>query len=130
VIVVDASVLVTALADDAADGRRARKRLSGERLVAPSVIDLEVVSAWRRLCAAGHIPPDRARQAISDLEAFPVERVAHTPFLKRCWDLRDNVTPYDAAYIAVAEAIGCTLVTADERLCSAPGARCVFELVR
>jgi predicted nucleic acid-binding protein len=130
VIVVDASVLATALADDGADGRRARKRLSGERMVAPEVIDLEVVSAWRRLCAAGQVHPDRARQAVSDLEVVPLQRVSHTRFLHRCWGLRDNVTAYGAAYIAIAEAIACTLVTADERLSNAPGARCTFELLR
>jgi predicted nucleic acid-binding protein len=105
VIVVDASVLATALGDDVADGRRARQRLSGERMVAPEVIDLEVVSAWRRLCAGGQLDRDRARQAVADLVALRVQRVPHRPFLHRCWDLRDSVTAYDAAYIALGEAI-------------------------
>jgi predicted nucleic acid-binding protein len=130
VIVVDASVLTTALGDDGVDGRRARTRLSGEQLVAPEVIDLEVISAWRRLCAAGQLGSDRASQAVADLLAFRVERVPHKPLLQRCWELRDNVTVYDAAYIALAETIRATLLTADERLTNAPGARCAFELLR
>jgi predicted nucleic acid-binding protein len=129
-IVVDASVVATALGDDGPDGRRARSRLSGERLAAPEVIDLEVASAWRRLCASGQLHPDRAGQAIADLEALPLERVPHRPLLRRCWELRENATVYDAAYVALAERLQATLVTADRRLVSAPGARCGFELIR
>ena len=77
VIVVDASVVVTALADDGADGDLARERLRGERLVAPHVIDLEVVSAWRRLAAAGAIDDRRFALALADLLALRLERVGH-----------------------------------------------------
>jgi predicted nucleic acid-binding protein len=128
-IVVDASVIVSALADDGLDGRRARARLSGERLVAPEVVDLEVVSAWRRLCAAGQLASDRAEQAIGDLQVLRLQRVSHRALLRRCWELRSNTTMYDAAYVALAESLEVTLVTADQRLADAPGARCAFEVI-
>jgi predicted nucleic acid-binding protein len=129
-IVVDASVLATALGDDGAEGRRARRRLSGEQLAAPEVIDLEVISVWRRLGRAGRLPPDRAAQAVADLEALPLERVSHKHLIRQCWDMRDNVRAYDAAYIAVAEIIEATLLTADERLANAPVGRCRVELLQ
>jgi len=129
VIVVDASVIVTALADDGRDGDRIRERLRGERLAAPHVIDLEVTSAWRRLAAAGALDDRRVELALVDLLALRLERVAHGPLLPRCWELRTNVTIYDAAYIALAEALDTTLLTADRRLASAPRARCHIEVV-
>lgn len=128
-IVVDASVVVTALADDNADGDRARTRLRGERLVAPHVIGLEVVSAWRRLATAGHIDERRASLAMADLVALRVERVSHEPLLARCWELKANLTVYDAAYVALAERLDVTLLTADARLAGASGLRCAVELL-
>ncbi len=128
-IVVDASVVVTGLGDDGDDGDRARARLRGERLVAPQVIDLEVVSAWRRLVAAGHLDERRAALALADLGALRLERVPHGPLLERCWELRDNLTVYDAAYVALAELMGVDLLTADARLAAAPGIRCRVEVL-
>jgi len=129
VIVVDASVLVTGLADDGADGDRVRERLRNERLAAPQVIDLEVASAWRRLLAAGHLDQRRAALALADLGALRIERAPHRSLLERCWELRDNLTIYDAAYIALTELLGTVLLTGDARLASAPGVRCEVELV-
>jgi predicted nucleic acid-binding protein len=129
-IVVDASVLATALGDDGDDGRRARDRLTGERLSAPELIDLEVASVFRRLCAAMQLDPARAAQALTDLEALRLHRVPHRPLIRRCWELRHNVTVYDAAYIALAEILDATLVTADQHLTNAPGATCAFELLQ
>lgn len=128
-IVVDASVIVTALADDGPDGDQARERLRGERLTAPHVIDLEVVSAWRRLTAGGELDERRARLALDDLQALRIERVRHGPLLDRCWELRDNITIYDAAYVALAELLDVTLVTTDSKLSKAPGARCEVEVL-
>lgn len=128
-IVVDASTIVTALADDGPDGDRARSRLQGERIVAPHLIDLEVVSAWRRLSARGDLDARRVELALRDLEALRVERVPHGRLLDRCWQLRDNLTIYDAVYIALAEALGVTLVTADRRIKTAPSPRCPVELL-
>ena len=127
--VVDASVVVTALADDGQDGDRIRRRLRGERLVAPHVIDLEVVSAWRRLGAAGQLDERRVELALADLLALRLERVAHGPLLGRCWDLRTNLTIYDAVYVALAEALTSTLLTADRRLADAPGIHCAVEVL-
>lgn len=128
-IVVDASVVVTALANDGAEGRQVRERVAGERLAAPELLDLEVVSAFRRMCAAGTLTAERAQAAVTDLHDLRVQRVPHRPLLARCWELRKNVTVYDAAYIALAESLDATLLTADRRLVKAPGAQCGFELV-
>jgi len=130
VIVVDASVLAVALADDGDDGRRARDRLMGETLAAPELVDLEVVSVWRRQVAAKLMTARRATLAVSDLEDLPLRRSVHRPLLTRIWELRHVVTPYDAAYVALAEALNVALVTADARLARAPGLRCEVEAIR
>jgi predicted nucleic acid-binding protein len=116
VIVVDASVLASALADDGDDGDRARERLRGERLVAPELADLEVVSVLRRAARSGRLDERRSTQALTDLETLPLRRVSHRSLLPRVWQLRDNLTAYDAAYVALAEAVDAVLLTADERL--------------
>ena len=128
-IVVDASVIVTALADDGDDGDRVRDRLRGERLVAPHLIDLEVVSAWRRLAAAGRLDDRRVALSMADLGALRIERAAHNPLVQRCWELRANLTVYDASYVALAEAIDAVLLTGDRRLAEAPGVRCSVEVM-
>jgi predicted nucleic acid-binding protein len=128
-IVVDASVVVTALADDGRDGDRARDRLRRERLVAPHLIDVEAASAWRRLAAAGDLDDRRARLALEDLRSLRLDRVPHGPLVERCWELRENLTVYDAAYVALAEVVGVVLVTADSRLANASGTRCAIELL-
>jgi predicted nucleic acid-binding protein len=129
VIVVDASVVVTALADDGRDGDRVRHRLRGERLVAPHVIDLEVAAAWRRLAATGRMDERRVDLALTDLLALRLDRVAHGVLLGRCWELRASLTIYDAAYVALAEALDTALLTADRRLADAPGVRCAVEVL-
>ena len=128
-IVVDASIIVTGLADDGPDGDRVRARLRDERLAAPHVIDLEVASAWRRLVATGELDERRAQLALDDLDALRLVRAPHGPLLGRCWELRHNLTIYDAAYIALAELMATTLVTGDARLAAAPGARCNVEVL-
>lgn len=128
-IVVDASVIVTALADDGGDGDRVRERLRGERLVAPHLIDLEVVSAWRRLEAAGKLDDRRVALAMTDLSTLRIERAPHQPLVRRCWELRATVTVYDASYLALAEAVEAVLLTGDRRLAEAPGVRCSVEVM-
>jgi len=130
VIVVDASIVVTGLADDGTDGDRIRARLRGERLAAPHLIDLEVTSAWRRLVSTGNLDERRATLALADLDAMRIERAAHGPLLDRCWELRHNLTIYDAAYVALAELMATVLVTGDERLANAPGVSCDVDLIR
>jgi predicted nucleic acid-binding protein len=129
VIVVDASVLAVTLGDDGTDGERARERLTGETLVAPELVDLEVVSVWRRHVAAKLMPARRAASALADLVDLPLRRSSHQPFLQRIWELRHVVTPYDAAYVALAEILDAVLVTADARLSRASGFNCQVEVV-
>jgi predicted nucleic acid-binding protein len=128
-IVVDASVVVTALADDGQDGDRARQRIRGERLAAPHLIDIEVTAAWRRLVAQGALDDRRAQFAMTDLLALRLDRVLHGPLLERCWELRENLTVYDGAYVALAEILQVTLLTADSRVEKAPGPRCPIEVL-
>lgn len=127
--VVDASVLAPALADDGPDGDLARARLLGERLLAPALVDLEVTSALRGALRAGRLADRRARQALADLDALPLVRAPHAPLLARVWELRDNLTPYDAVYVALAEALEAPLLTADARIGRAPGVRCPVEVI-
>ncbi|MGH3681895.1 MAG: type II toxin-antitoxin system VapC family toxin [Natronosporangium sp.] len=128
-LVVDAGVLAVALVDDASVGRRVRDRLLGHSLYAPETIDLEVASVIRKHVLPENLSPDRAAQAIQDLAAVPLVRVSHRPLLDRIWQLHPNVTPYDAAYIAVAELLDAPLITADVRLSRAPGTRCEFDVL-
>ena len=129
-IVVDASVLAPALADDGPDGALARHRLYGEKLLAaPNLVDLEVVSVLRAAHRAGRLPVLRARQALVDLMALPLQRTRHAELLPRIWSLRENVTAYDAAYVALAELLKAPLLTADARLTRASGPQCTFELL-
>lgn len=128
-IVVDASVVAPTLADDDEDGDRARARLGGERLAAPELLDLEVASILRRAVRARRLDQRRSGQALEDLLALPLTRVSHGPLLARVWELRDNLTAYDAAYVALAEAAGCSLLTADRRLKRATGPRCEIEVL-
>jgi len=130
VLVVDASVVAVALADDATDGDRARTRLRGETLAAPDLIDLEVASVLRGRLAGGHLDLRRADLALTDLLALPLDRVPSSRLITRCWELRDNLTVYDAAYVAVAEALDVPLLTADARLSRATGPRCPIEVLR
>jgi predicted nucleic acid-binding protein len=129
VIVVDASVLIPALLDDARDGERVRDRLRAERLVAPALIDLEVVSMIKRAARQGALVERRAGQALADLTAIPLRRAPHLSLIARIWDLRHNLSVYDAAYVALAEAIGAPLLTADRRIAGAAGIRCEVEVV-
>ena len=129
-LVVDASVLVTALADDGSDGDLARSRLIGEELAAPELIDLEVASGLRRLTSAGQLPERRSSLALADLMDLAIHRTHHLPLLRRCWELRANLTIYDAAYIALAEAMEVVLLTADERLARSSGPLCTIEVLR
>lgn len=128
-IVVDASVLAVALGDDGTDGRQARARVSGEALTAPELIDLEVMSVWRRQVAAGLMSARRATDAVSDLADLPLRRSSHGPLLSRIWQLRQTVTVYDAAYVALAETLKVVLVTADRRLARAHGLKCECEVL-
>jgi predicted nucleic acid-binding protein len=130
VLVTDASVLAPALADDGPDGDRARERLRGSALAAPELIDLETSLVIRRRLNVGALDARRAELALTDLIQLPLRRAPHRPLLPRCWELRANLTVYDAAYVALAELLGVVLLTADSRLANAPGLRCELDLLR
>jgi predicted nucleic acid-binding protein len=129
VVVVDASVVAPALSHEDDLGDRLRRRLAGERLAAPAIIDLEVASALRGHVRAGRTSPRRAEVALADLAVMRLERSLHTPLMPRIWELRDNLSTYDAAYVALAEAMETVLLTGDARLARAPGIRCEVELL-
>jgi predicted nucleic acid-binding protein len=129
VIVVDSSVVAPALIDEDALGDRLRARLKGERLAAPAFIDLEVASACRGHYRAGRLSDRRAEVALADLAAMPLERAPHGPLMSRIWDLRHNLSAYDASYVALAESLDTILLTGDERLARASGIRCEVELL-
>ena len=129
VLAVDASALAPALADDGPDGDSARARMRGHSLVAPDLIDLETISVVRRQLHAGHLSARRADLALTDLIELPLRRAPHQPLLLRCWELTQNLTPYDAAYVALAELLDIVLVTADARLAGAPGLRCRLDVL-
>lgn len=129
-MVVDASIVASALGDDGSDGERVRARLVGEQLFAPELLDLEVASVWRRAARSGKLAGRRANQALADLAAIPIARAPHQPLMGRIWELRENLTTYDAAYVALAEALERPLLTADQPLSRAPGARCEILLFR
>ncbi len=120
-IVVDASVLSNALGDDDRDGDLARARLATDDLAAPDLVDVETVAVLRKRWLAGDLTDRRFRSAIGDLEDLELERYPTLRLMRRAFELRANVTTYDAAYVALAEALECPLVTRDRRLSRAEG---------
>jgi predicted nucleic acid-binding protein len=131
VIVIDNSVLVKALIDTGPLGKACVARMSGQALAAPALIDLEAAHAVRGLLLAGKIEKGKAHRTIQRVPLLPISRVQHTDLLPRVWELRGNLTAYDAAYVALAEKLGAPLVTGDARLARGVGsaARCAVELM-
>jgi predicted nucleic acid-binding protein len=127
--VLDASVAVTALT---APGSPAAALLSvvDAAFQVPSIFDAEVLSALRGLVRGGKFDGAAAAELIADLLVLPVDRWHMSSLLPRMWELRDNLTPYDAAYVALAEMTGAVLVTGDERITASPGARCDIQIVK
>ena len=116
-IVLDASVVVELLTNgQLAESIRNDLARRDESFLVPHLIDVEVVSAIRRLLAGRRIDAHRSAQFLAGLASLPAERYAHTPLLGRIWELRHNFTAYDAAYIALAEATDSVLYTCDEKL--------------
>jgi predicted nucleic acid-binding protein len=124
VIVVDASAVLEVLLNTAAAPRVAEHLFApGETLHAPHLLDLEVAQVLRRYEASGELNSARGAQALEDLADLPLVRYPHDIFLLRIWQLRHNATAYDAAYLAVAEALGASLVTRDGGIAKVPGHR-------
>jgi predicted nucleic acid-binding protein len=127
-IVTDASVVLELLLQtQAAPGVTERLFRPGESLAAPHLIDVEVAQVVRRYGAAGVLDDTRGRQALQDLADLPLTRYPQVVLLRRIWELRHNLTAYDAAYVALAEALEAPLVTRDSRLAAAPGHGAVIE---
>ncbi len=124
-VVVDASALVAALVDTGPDGRWAEQLLTAD-LAAPHLLPVEVASVLRRAAAAREISDDVASLAHADLLDLRVELYPYEPVAARIWELRANLTAYDAWYVALAERIEAPLATLDQRLLDAPGPRCRF----
>ncbi|MFG1918681.1 type II toxin-antitoxin system VapC family toxin [Micromonospora sp. NPDC048898] len=130
VIVVDASVLADALIDDGPVGDAARAELIGDpHWAAPSHLLVEVMSVIRGKVLGGKLGLARAQEAIDTLPSLVIDEVDIAVLLDRMWQLRGNVTAYDAAYVAAAEMLACPLVTSDARLAKAGGVRCEFLLL-
>ena len=129
-IIVDASVLANAIADDRADGDRARSEMrSAGDLAAPDLVDVDTVAVLRRRWLAGSLTARRFRTGIEDLEVLELERYPTLPLMRRAYELRHNLTAYDASYIALAELLSCDLLTADRRLAAAPGPSCPIRVL-
>jgi predicted nucleic acid-binding protein len=124
-IVVDASVLVDAFIGEAS----AAARISGQELHAPHLVDLEVASALRRLQADGQIDAGVGGELLGALARANLHRHAHRPLLGQIWALRENLSAYDAAYVALAGVLDAPLVTTDRRLADTPGLPCTVELL-
>jgi predicted nucleic acid-binding protein len=131
VIVVDASVLANVVGDDEAAGRLARGRLATASTVsAPDLVDVETVAVLRRRWLAGDLSDERFRCAVDDLLSLPIARFPVGPLMVRAFELRANVTAYDACYVALAEALDCPLITSDRRLANTPMTTCATEVLQ
>ena len=129
-IIVDASAALEVLLRTPAAGTvEARLFAPGETLHAPHLIDLEVAQVLRRYAAGGWMTPERGRIALADFADFAIHRYPHSVLLARIWALRGNLTAYDAAYVALAEALDALLVTRDRKLAAAGGHEARVELV-
>jgi predicted nucleic acid-binding protein len=124
VIVLDASAFV----DGVIGNQAVRERLADEDVHVPHLLDLEVASALRRLVAAEEIEDARAAAALATLGAADIHRHPHTPLLSAIWVVRDSMTLFDAAYVALAAVLKAPLVTVDRRLASFPDLPCSVEL--
>jgi predicted nucleic acid-binding protein len=129
-IVVDASALLEFLLQTSL-GVRVEARLFGDEdeLHAPHLLDVEIAQGLRRLVRTGEVSSGRAGEAIADLTDLDLHRHAHFDLLDRAWKLRDNISAYDAMYVALAEAIEAPIVTCDSPLAKAPGHRARIEVI-
>ena len=124
-MVVDASAVVAALLNDG----NARQQLVSNRLATPCLADAEVLQTLRKLLYRRVLTSSDAERAIQQWIRLGIDRYPTTGLTKRIWSLRDNISAYDASYVALAEALDCSLLTADSRLSRAPGPTCPITLV-
>jgi predicted nucleic acid-binding protein len=129
-IVIDASALLELLlGTDRAEQIEARALASEERLHAPHLLDIEVAQALRRLVKLKDLNPLRARQALDDYSALVIQRYAHGELLQRIWQLRNSVSAYDGAYVALSEALDAPLLTCDVKLGRSHGHQAKIEVI-
>src|SRR5438132_1637921 len=129
-IVIDASAVLEALLRTPNADAVARWLFDpSETLHAPHLLDVEVAQVLRRYAVNREIDSERGRAALADLADLPMRRYPHDFLLPRVWDLRNNLTAYDAVYVALAEALDCPLITRDQRLAAAPGHHARIELI-
>ncbi len=126
-VVCDASALVALLLDGGPDGRWVAETVTGRDLVAPNLVVMEAANIVRRHELAGIVSADQAAQAHADLMDLAIEQWPYELLSARSWELRHNLSIYDATYVALAEAIRVKLVTLDRRIAGAPGLRCPIE---
>lgn len=128
-IVLDASAAVAALVDEN-EGARARQRIvAAAQCHAPYLLDLEVANALRKLAARQRITEELAASGLEQFRRLDITRYPHEPFLTRIWELRHHLSSYDAAYVALAEALDAPLITFDARLADAPSHGCTIDLL-
>jgi predicted nucleic acid-binding protein len=127
-LVIDASVVVAALIDVGTEGDWAESLIASEVLVAPELMMVETTNILRRLELANEISPIESGLAQKDLMQLDVQLFPFHPFAERIWALRNNVTSYDAWYVALAEALDCPLATLDRGLTKASGVKCAFAV--
>ncbi len=130
-IVLDASAVIELLLNTRG-GALVSARISdrAESLHAPHLLSVEVAQVLRRFVAAGSISPECAHDSLDDLAALDIARYEHEPFLRRVWELRANVTAYDAVYLVLAEVLGAPLLTFDGRMAGSPGHDASVEVLR
>ena len=123
-LVCDASALVALLLDSGPDGDWAAAAVADAELAAPALVDWEAANIMRRQELAGFVGADQAAQAQADLLDLAIERWPYELLAKRSWQLRANLSVYDASYVALAELLRSPLITLDAKIGRAPGVRC------
>jgi predicted nucleic acid-binding protein len=127
-MVVDASVVATAVVETTGTAAQALARSSP--LSAPSLLDLEVLQTIRKKVLAGDLTPSAGAEAVNRFKRLPIARHPHAALIDRIWTLRSNLTAYDAAYVALAERLRLSLLTADAAFTAAPGIRCPVKFLK
>lgn len=128
-IVLDASAMAEMLMASDVGRRVAERAFAVRRRHAPHLLDIEVTSTLRRFVLGKQLAAEQAQSAVEDLVAFPMRRHAHGPLLARVFELRHNLSAYDALYLALAEGLDATLLTCDAALVGVPGAMAPVELI-
>ncbi|MEU5156966.1 type II toxin-antitoxin system VapC family toxin [Glycomyces sp. NPDC021274] len=128
-IVIDTSAMIELLTSSDELGEGVRAAVAGEKLVAPHFIDLEFSSVLRGLVLGRKLEQAKANQALESLLQSNMDRYQHTWYLPRIWELRANMTPYDASYVALAEALRAPLLTVDKKFERTPGLQCEIHCI-